>query len=253
MFQCYLVELPEVDSTQLEAKRRCAQFKGEGVWLIESGIQTAGYGRKGARWWSESAQNYYATFCVKKKGKLVPGLWSLGVAARLVQALRNLLSDPNEHVFVKWPNDVCLLKQGEVQKVGGILTEVHQEYLLCGVGINLGGRPPIEENFMLGIMKAGHLGLAKSSVVTDIRTTLYEIAKTYAFEEESLWASPVVESIASEMKRLPLQWYVLQRHGSLQSVEILEIVADTGAIHLRFGDGHVQMLVNGSLYAQKTA
>lgn len=250
MFNHHLLELDEVDSTQLEAKRRCVEFEGVGVWLIESQRQTAGYGRKGTQWWSESPQNYYVTLCVKKKGKLIPGLWSLGVAARLLEVLRDLVSDPATHLFVKWPNDLCVLKDGEIQKVGGILTEVHHEWLLCGVGINLGACPPIEADFSSGVIKAGHLGLKKSLALTDVRSELSAIAQTYALGSGVLCLPEVIKAIASEMQQLPLQWYW---GPPPQGVEILGVGVDTGAIHLRFGDGHVQILVNGSLYAQKNA
>ncbi len=124
--------LPEIDSTNSELMRRAKAGQRDPVLLVAE-RQTAGRGRLGKVWSSESSS---LTFSLGLP--LSPQSWSglslvvgLSVAQSLHPALR-----------LKWPNDIWL--QG--RKLAGILIETASfdgiRYVVAGIGINIGPRAP---------------------------------------------------------------------------------------------------------------
>jgi BirA family biotin operon repressor/biotin-[acetyl-CoA-carboxylase] ligase len=124
--------VPEIDSTNSELMRRARNGQQEPLLLVAE-RQSAGRGRMGRQWHTESPQQAL-TFSLGLM--LSPLDWSgLSLAVGLSLA-RSLHPD----IRLKWPND--LWWQG--QKLAGILIEtagsgpVHAaRYLVIGVGINL--------------------------------------------------------------------------------------------------------------------
>lgn len=260
-FPHYLLTLDEVTSTNAIAKQRCAEFSEKALWTISARKQTAGYGRKGASWISDSPKNLYATFCLKKKIPFSPGLWSLWVGHCFCQTLKSAVKSngsTSRELFVKWPNDICQIQGGELTKVGGILTEVMQGCILCGVGLNLGHAPPtVQADPAPGVLKAGHMGLSVS-VVPDIYAAFYDLAATLEFDPMSSIVSQLKDvtlSLVNGMREHELQWFWvsgLSKAGAEpRSLSIEDILSNTGGLKVRFGDGKVQELLHGSLYAEK--
>ena len=108
--------------------------------VLFAGQQTAGRGRVGRTWWSESTGNLYVS--ARTTGN-VPmanvGLISLGCAVMCARAIRRGVS-------IKWPNDIL---DATGRKVGGILCEcvpsqTGADCYVMGVGINLRDAPQLE-------------------------------------------------------------------------------------------------------------
>ena len=128
--------LPEVDSTNSELMRRARAGRLEPV-LLAAERQTAGRGRLGRGWQSETAASL--TFSLGLP--LAPADWSglsLAVGVSLAESL-------HPQVRLKWPNDLWLADR----KLGGILIETASfgepgthRYAVVGVGINIGALPP---------------------------------------------------------------------------------------------------------------
>lgn len=115
------------------------------VWLM-AGEQTGGRGRRGKVWRSLPGEAMTASF----GRELAPGqLESPGVVPLVAGiVVAEFLQTLGVSVRVKWPNDLCLLRDDAVQplaKVGGILCEMRSRgtgsRLVIGCGLNLLGVP----------------------------------------------------------------------------------------------------------------
>ncbi len=125
----------EIDSTNSEAERLIADGR-DTPFVVFSTRQTAGRGRKGRCWQSQSAQNLYFSFAFRPQ--LPPSrmtkftLW-MGVA--LCDLLDETWGIPAR---IKWPND--LLCNG--RKLAGMLTEARIDTdtmrdIIFGLGLNV--------------------------------------------------------------------------------------------------------------------
>src|SRR5262249_50962387 len=104
--------------------------------LILAESQTAGRGRLGRSWHSESENGLY--FSIVLRPKLSPSLAPLLTLACAVAMHHTVERITKLDVDIKWPND--LLIGG--MKIAGILAEIHAETdrihsLIMGVGLNV--------------------------------------------------------------------------------------------------------------------
>jgi len=127
-------------STQATALDMAAA--GAPEWtLVAAGHQTEGRGRLGRAWRDEPGRALTCSFVLRPS--LEPeagGLLTLLAGTALAHASRELA---DQRAACKWPND--LLVAG--RKAGGILAESRVsegrfEYVVVGVGVNLGAPPP---------------------------------------------------------------------------------------------------------------
>ncbi|MDD4797337.1 MAG: biotin--[acetyl-CoA-carboxylase] ligase, partial [Eubacteriales bacterium] len=130
------VILPEVDSTNSEAKRRCIAGQGEGA-LVVAGRQSAGRGRKGRRWLSQDGQGLWMSLVVQPQLDIAQiQKITLLTAVSVCDALTAL--DAGLAPVIKWPNDVLL----GGRKLCGILCEMISDmdgthHVILGIGVNL--------------------------------------------------------------------------------------------------------------------
>ena len=137
------ISLDTVDSTNAEAKRLAEQGDFGPIW-IRADKQSAGRGRRGRDWTSETGN----LFC----SGLYPHEGTAHQSAQMSFAAALAVSDALEHyvpidlIRLKWPNDVLLA--GE--KTAGILLESgqtqlqvnhYQKWIVVGIGINLTHHP----------------------------------------------------------------------------------------------------------------
>jgi BirA family biotin operon repressor/biotin-[acetyl-CoA-carboxylase] ligase len=109
--------------------------------------QTAGRGRRGARWWSPPGHGLLMSVVVRSGGAAdVPVVAPSGAGAAggaggnclplvvglsVAEAVERLV--PEADVRVKWPNDLLLGRR----KLGGILCEASGDTVVVGIGLNL--------------------------------------------------------------------------------------------------------------------
>ncbi|MBQ9991515.1 MAG: biotin--[Lachnospiraceae bacterium] len=130
-----LIRLPEVDSTNEEARRLALRGAEEGT-IVMADRQTAGRGRRGRSWYSDSADSLY--FSILLRPGFIPdraSMVTLVAALATGQAIERI---SGLKPAIKWPNDLLLSEK----KVCGILTELHMEEgriasLIVGIGINV--------------------------------------------------------------------------------------------------------------------
>jgi BirA family biotin operon repressor/biotin-[acetyl-CoA-carboxylase] ligase len=122
-----------LDSTNEEARRLAKSGVRGPLWIV-SHEQTAGRGRRGRVWISESG-NLYATLLMQATMSLSA---QLGFVAGLAAADTVAAHAPGAEVALKWPNDALL----NGKKVAGILLEaLGHDSLAIGIGINLAHYP----------------------------------------------------------------------------------------------------------------
>jgi BirA family biotin operon repressor/biotin-[acetyl-CoA-carboxylase] ligase len=126
-----------VDSTNEEARRLAKNGERGPLWIVAR-EQTAGRGRRGRAWISESG-NLFATLLMPVTISLSA---QLGFVAGLAAADSIAAHARGAELALKWPNDVLL----NGKKVAGILLEaLGHDSLAIGIGINLAHYPPDTE------------------------------------------------------------------------------------------------------------
>lgn len=138
--------LAEIDSTNSEALRRAGDGAGSHLW-IRAIEQTAGRGRHGRGWESQSG-NLYASLLLRPRCPLETGVQLAFVAGVvLFESVATFGGGLAKRLVLKWPND--LLLDGE--KLGGILLESVQApgssepVIVIGTGLNLASHPATTE------------------------------------------------------------------------------------------------------------
>lgn len=132
---CKSVECHQsIDSTNTRAKQLAESGAEEGT-IIVADRQTAGKGRRGRSWSSESNVGIYMSLIVRPSisPASVSGLTLISALA-LAKAIKNVCGIEPQ---IKWPNDIVIAKK----KICGILTEMSSEmncinYAVVGIGIN---------------------------------------------------------------------------------------------------------------------
>ena len=130
-----IVRMHSVDSTNEEAKRR-GDLGAEHGTVYVAKHQTAGKGRRGRSWLSESRDNLYFTLLLRPK--LAPEkvtMLTLVMAYAVALAVEKVTG---LQAGIKWPNDIVVNNK----KVCGILSEMKLDkqkpaYCVIGVGMNI--------------------------------------------------------------------------------------------------------------------
>jgi len=162
----------EIDSTNLYMKR-CILENQLVPDLVVAHAQTNGQGRTGKNFYSPASTGLYCTFTFK-----VSEIQCEDVTARVALATARAI----DSVFscrcgVKWVNDVYL----DHKKVGGILCQRVENYILVGIGINV-EEPEIVPDELIG--KFGSVTKKCSqSQYNDLLVALYD-GITSVFREE---------------------------------------------------------------------
>lgn len=125
------------------ARELIAERALDSAWsgLVFADQQLAGRGRQGRVWHSPGGA-LLATFifCVEGGPASLSG-YSLACGVALHRALGKI----EAHISLKWPNDLVVVHDKGLKKLGGILIEVEQtrgfHCVLVGVGINVTNTP----------------------------------------------------------------------------------------------------------------
>jgi len=137
VLQLHVEVFKELDSTNLEAKRRISKGIEQDL-LIVSSRQTSGRGRYNRTWFSPEGGLYFSLVVRPRLGPQFAPLSGLLCACAVAEGLQSL---GVEGVSLKWPNDVLIRND----KVAGILSELVtldpiEHWIILGVGINQNSR-----------------------------------------------------------------------------------------------------------------
>jgi len=128
-----IVSVNQVTSTNSVLRERLAG--GDELHVLVANEQTQGRGRRGRRWFSPRDAGLYLSYpYIAKRPTATLGTLSLVVATSLATSIPAPLQ-------VKWPNDLVIVNNDQLAKVGGCLIEMtlnpHPPHVaICGIGIN---------------------------------------------------------------------------------------------------------------------
>jgi len=125
----------ELDSTQLYLQRAIRENKLDSSIMICTSKQTEGIGSRSNSWTSIEG-NLFCSFALKKE-MLPKDLKIESASIYFAYLLKEILSDYGSDVWIKWPNDFYIKEK----KVGGMITHIVKDYIVCGVGLNLKQAP----------------------------------------------------------------------------------------------------------------
>jgi len=123
--------LASTDSTMIVAARLAREGCASGT-VVGADQQTAGIGRAGHSWYSESGSGLYVSMVLRLAlgSELLPlVMLALGLATQhAIADVAGLAPD------LRWPNDVLL---GD-KKCAGIMAQIEGDAVIAGIGINVG-------------------------------------------------------------------------------------------------------------------
>ena len=126
-----LIRLDKVDSTHQYLKE---YIKTEGyseLTCVYTKEQTAGIGSRGNSW-SGKKGNLFFSFALHKE-LLPPDLPIQSASIYFSYLLKELLTHLGSKLWLKWPNDFYI----DNKKIGGTITTVNGNIIMCGIGLNL--------------------------------------------------------------------------------------------------------------------
>jgi BirA family biotin operon repressor/biotin-[acetyl-CoA-carboxylase] ligase len=227
--------LDHTDSTNAEARRRAEAGEAGPLWVVARS-QSAGRGRRGRAWESETG-NLYAT--------LVTFIAALAVADLLGRYA------PPSLVTIKWPNDVMLAGQ----KACGILVEsgVHANgglWLAVGIGVNLAEAPKGTERPATAL--SHHLS-ADHAAAPKVERAAEGLAETFGVwmdRWETLGFQPILDAWAARTPGLDGPAVARLGHETVEGRA--EGVAADGALRLRLADGSLRLISAGDVFFGET-
>ena len=130
-----ILYLESVSSTQKFLKELIKNEKISLPYAVSANIQTDGVGSRENLWIGIDG-NLFLSFAISLKS-LPKDLKLESASIYFSYILKNTLSDFNSLVWLKWPNDFYV----KDKKIGGMITNIVNDALICGVGINLVDSP----------------------------------------------------------------------------------------------------------------
>ena len=121
---------PVTGSTQRDVKAMLDRGMKPPVVVVAE-EQTEGRGRLDRTWTAPPFSSILMSVGLPTSGHHSAFTLKVGVVVADALARRGV------HVELKWPNDLVVMLDGEVRKLGGILTEVHRDHVVVGIGINV--------------------------------------------------------------------------------------------------------------------
>jgi BirA family biotin operon repressor/biotin-[acetyl-CoA-carboxylase] ligase len=125
----------QVDSTNDLAIAQLSKVSNDSVFAITADEQLKGRGRLQREWHSPFGAGIALSVSIPTKLfrceiSAIPLL--VGIAAN------NCLKDLGANAKLKWPNDLMIeTESAELKKIGGILVQRHDDYVVIGIGINV--------------------------------------------------------------------------------------------------------------------
>jgi BirA family biotin operon repressor/biotin-[acetyl-CoA-carboxylase] ligase len=158
-----------LDSTNDRARELASS--GEGCrhgFVVGADAQTAGRGRKGARWFSEPGQGLTFSVIVTPSWRREQWGWlSLAAGLAVCESLESYELAPE----IKWPNDVLL----EGRKLCGILIETVGDWAVIGIGLNVNERSFPEELEAVSLAQVLEKEIDRETVMLGVWSTLLDL------------------------------------------------------------------------------
>ncbi|MBJ7410486.1 MAG: biotin--[acetyl-CoA-carboxylase] ligase [Phenylobacterium sp.] len=231
----------ELDSTNAEARRRAEAGEAGPVW-IAAGVQTAGRGRRG-RPWSTETGNLAATLLTLTDRPPAEAAQLSFVAALAACDLADTCLGPGA-ARLKWPNDVLV----HGRKAVGILVESGARpdgrlWLAVGVGVNLKHAPQDLERPATAFADYMAGPPPEPLVALDVLAQAFE-------RWRSLWATQGFAPIAAgwSERAVGLGERCVARLPNRTVEGVAEGMDPDGALRLRLDDGGLERITAGDVF-----
>lgn len=126
-----LLYIKKLDSTHIYIKEYVLKNQIKDNICIYSNNQENGIASRNNKWIGEEGNLFFSFIIIKKYLPIDLPLQSASIYFSYI--LKMTLKQLGSSAILKWPNDFYIKND----KIGGTITNMTQEYLLCGIGINL--------------------------------------------------------------------------------------------------------------------
>ena len=241
--------LDQTDSTNAEARRRAEAGETGPLWIVAR-RQTAGRGRRGRAWESDTGNLFATLLLVTRK----PPAEAAQVTFLAALAAADLLDGwaPPSLVTIRWPNDMML----DGRKACGILVEsgAHETgglWLAVGIGVNLARAPEGVERPATAL--AHHLSADRTAppTVEEAARVLADAFAVWMDRWETLGFEPILD--AWRARASGLEGAAVARLGHETVEGRAEGVAPDGALRLRLADGSLRLISAGDVFFGEAA
>jgi BirA family biotin operon repressor/biotin-[acetyl-CoA-carboxylase] ligase len=236
--------LEDTDSTNAEARRMAERGETGPLWIVAR-RQSAGRGRRGREWSSETG-NLAATLLTVVHRPPAEAAQLTFVAALAVADLLDAYAPP-ALVSIKWPNDVML----DGKKASGILLEsgAHDSgglWLAVGIGVNLAHAPTGTERPATALADhlRGDVGAPPS--IERAAEALAQAFATWMDRWMTLGFQPVLDAWAARAPGLHGPCTARLSHETLTGQA--EGVEPDGALRLRLPSGDLRRISAGDVF-----
>ena len=121
----------QIDSTQLQLIKDLKNKEVLPPVLYATEYQTKGIGSRGNRWIGKRGNLFFSVAI--SKSSLPEDLPLASASIYFSFLLKDILAQKGSKVWLKWPNDFFI----EDKKIGGCITQLVEDILVAGIGINL--------------------------------------------------------------------------------------------------------------------
>ena len=126
-----ILSFKSLSSTQLYLKDLLREKTTSLPLAVVSDIQTAGIGSRNNSWTSQEG-NLFLSFAIELS-ELPKDLKLESASIYFSYILKETLESFGSKVFLKWPNDLYI----NDSKIGGMITNIVNDNIVCGIGLNL--------------------------------------------------------------------------------------------------------------------
>ena len=196
--------LDEVTSTQEWLKKAYKEKKLTPPFAVYAKRQTQGVGSRGNSWIGQEG-NLFLSFLIERSA-LPDDLAIESASIYFAWLLKEVLEVAGSKCWIKWPNDFYI----DDKKIGGMITTMVGECLICGVGLNLVSSP---EGF--GVLD---VKLSVDEVVqrflenVEKKITWKQVFRKYSVE---FYKNKSFYTHVDNSKKVSMQYAVLNDDGSI--------------------------------------
>lgn len=235
--------LDDIDSTNAEARRRAEAGNFGPAW-IAARRQSAGRGRRGRAWDSETG-NLAATLLTTTRKTPSEAAQVTFVAALAAADLLQTFARPGA-VAIKWPNDVLL--GGD--KAVGILVESGPApgglWLAVGIGVNLAHAPEGLERPATSLAAYLRSDIAYPPAPEAAVEVLAEAFGVWTDRWETLGFAPVLDAWTARARGLHDPCTARMDRETVSGVA--DGVSSDGSLRLRLADGSIRLISAGDIF-----
>ncbi len=227
-----------IGSTNTEAMALARAGERGPLWIVAA-RQTAGRGRRGNIWISETGNLYVSLLLVDVAPPQRAGGLSFVAALAVHDAISEIAPSLAARLAVKWPNDLLL----DGAKVAGILIEAEGAAAIVGIGVNC-AHHPADTSFPATNLAAGGAAIAAQHLFQRLSKTT--LARLQQWDRGNAFPSIRADWLARATGlgqdirvRLPTQEIAGRFHA----------LDETGRLLLRLPDGSLRPIAAGEIFA----